>query len=205
MIYSWVGFWATFFIGGSFFYNHDNSVVLPNHDVTHAQLHRVIASNAILSFMFIPLANLIPTLVFVPSTWVGYIIRVLLALFIGEAIFYFSHRLLHTPTFYRFHKMHHMFTSPSPLAGVYASPLEYFISNHLSMIIPLKIISCPDPLLLCMESAIVAANILKSHSSIDSVALGSPTHHIHHQYQKHNFGFLYIFDYWFNTLKLKHD
>jgi len=203
MLYSWVAFWLVFLIGGLYFYNHKQAVLLPNTYVSDEHLLKTVSKNALLSLLFVPFTELIPTLIVVPNSLVGYMMRVVLALVIGEAIFYTSHRLLHHPKLYHYHKMHHTFISPHPIAGLYASQLEYFVSNHLSMVIPLKMISCYNPYMLMLESAIIATNIAKSHSGQDSIYTGSPIHQIHHNENVYNFGFLYIFDYIFGTLKLK--
>ncbi len=192
MLYSWAAFWLTFFIGGSLFYNHRNAKTLPNTHVSDDYLHQVVATNALISLFFIPFTEFIPTLIFVSNTFYGYLLRLFLALLIGETIFYTSHRLLHHPKLYYFHKLHHTFSTPHPMAGLYASPLEYFVANHLSMVIPLKIISCYHPWLLVIESTIVSLNILKSHSGHENFAAWHQRHHDLNHYS--NFGFSYLFD-----------
>ena len=49
---------------------------------------------------------------------------------VNEVLFYYTHRLLHTPRFYRkIHKIHHRFTSPNSLTAIYCHPFEFLISN----------------------------------------------------------------------------
>jgi len=58
----------------------------------------------------------------------------LVCFFVGlawnEFNFYYLHRLLHQPWWYRrFHKQHHEYTAPFALAAIYCSPLEMLVCN----------------------------------------------------------------------------
>src|SRR5438045_3808555 len=41
-----------------------------------------------------------------------------------DILFYLTHRLLHLPRFYRFHKLHHTYTAPFSLTSEVAHPVE---------------------------------------------------------------------------------
>ncbi|HSW76872.1 MAG TPA: sterol desaturase family protein [Candidatus Saccharimonadales bacterium] len=199
MLWSWAAFWLTHLIFGMLFYSDDHVDFLPNHHVTTKQLLNTVGLNALLTFLFIPIANIIPTLIMVNDTFIGYISRILMALLIGDLIFYWTHRLFHHPFFYQIHKKHHHFVSPTVLAGLYCHPLEMLLSNHLAMVIPLKLIQSHSPYMLMFESSVVSLNILKSHSSNKNFLTGSPHHNVHHEKMSKNFGFSYITDILFGT------
>lgn len=44
------------------------------------------------------------------------LLKVVIAFVVGDAFFYWQHRLFHTPHLYIFHKLHHSFRNPSPFA-----------------------------------------------------------------------------------------
>lgn len=48
----------------------------------------------------------------------------------NEFMFYYSHRLMHRPWWYRrFHKQHHEYTAPFALAAIYSTPVEHLVCN----------------------------------------------------------------------------
>ena len=202
LIYSWIAFWATYFLGTFITYNTGNlptGIIRSKKIITAYEIMNTIKVNACLTFLLLPITEQIPTLIYVPDTWLGYLLRITLALIIGDLCFYITHRLLHHPYLYKYHQKHHEFIVPYSLTGLYSSPVEMILSNHLSMVIPLKLITSHSNTMLMLESAAVAFNILKSHSGYDSELYGSPHHNIHHKYMIHNYGFLYITDIIFGT------
>ena len=55
-----------------------------------------------------------------------------ICLLMREAMFYYSHRLLHVPYLYRrIHKKHHRFTAPIALAAQYAHPIEHWLPRKV--------------------------------------------------------------------------
>lgn len=62
---------------------------------------------------------------------------------VREIIFYYSHRLMHMPSFYeRYHKKHHQWTAPIAVSAQYADVVEHMFSNLAPVMIPLAIFNC---------------------------------------------------------------
>lgn len=195
MFYSWISFWLTYFIGGCLLYNDDHVKLLQK--VTNYDLLHTLGINALITFLFIPIANAVPTIIHYPDTFIGYLFRIVTSIIIGDLCFYWSHRLFHHPYFYFLHKKHHLYVIPHALAGLYCSPIEMLIANHLSMVLALKLVS--NQHMIIIESAAVAFNILKSHSGIPGYLKGSPHHALHHDKMNCNYGFSYLIDILFGT------
>ena len=63
------------------------------------------------------------------SLWVNFI-QILFFLLSEDLMFYWTHRLLHTPYLYKkFHKQHHEFNVSISVASEYAHPAEFLIGN----------------------------------------------------------------------------
>ncbi|KAJ3118838.1 hypothetical protein HDU96_007580 [Phlyctochytrium bullatum] len=55
---------------------------------------------------------------------------------IEEILFYYSHRMLHHRSIYKYiHKQHHEFTAPCGVAATYAHPIEHFFSNMFPIVV----------------------------------------------------------------------
>lgn len=197
--YAWMSYWLTYILIGVL--TDDSSLVslLPNYHVSNKKLINILSINIIISLALIPIVSNIPVLIILPDTIFGYVLRWILSFIISDIWLYFTHRLFHTTLLYKYHKMHHIFVNPHKLAGLYVHPLEFIISNHLSMMIPLKIISNQN--LLFMETAFVAFDILMSHAGKDYIHPSTSYHALHHQYMNCNYGFLYLCDVLFGTYK----
>ncbi|OMJ92001.1 hypothetical protein SteCoe_5318 [Stentor coeruleus] len=64
-----------------------------------------------------------------PSLWINFG-QILFFIMIDDIFVYWSHRLLHTPYFYKWiHKQHHEFNMNISMVSEYAHPIEYVIGN----------------------------------------------------------------------------
>ena len=67
--------------------------------------------------------------------WLG--LSFLIILFIDDMFFYWSHRAMHHPRFYKFfHKVHHESTDPSPLTAFAFHPSEAVIEQLMHVVLP---------------------------------------------------------------------
>jgi ferredoxin-NADP reductase/sterol desaturase/sphingolipid hydroxylase (fatty acid hydroxylase superfamily) len=67
--------------------------------------------------------------------WLG--LSFFIVLFIDDMFFYWSHRAMHLPRFYKFfHKVHHESTDPSPLTAYAFHPSEAVIEQLMHVVLP---------------------------------------------------------------------
>ena len=65
------------------------------------------------------------------------ILQFLFLFVMNDFFFYWAHRLLHVPFFYKhIHKWHHEFSVTVAYAVIYAHPLEVIFGNQLTFMIP---------------------------------------------------------------------
>jgi sterol desaturase/sphingolipid hydroxylase (fatty acid hydroxylase superfamily) len=130
---------------------------------------------------------------------------IVIGIFVHDAYFYWTHRLMHHPRLFRwFHRVHHESTNPSPWAAYCFGPLEAVVQAG---IFPLLVCIMPMHLIAFMLFMFwqIFFNVL-GHTGfeyyprwlIDSWVgkfLNTPTHHVqHHEKLRGNYG-LY-FNYW---------
>jgi Delta7-sterol 5-desaturase len=73
--------------------------------------------------------------------WAYWVVSIVLAILIHDAYFYWTHRAMHHPAlFARFHRVHHLSTSPSPWAAYSFAPLEAVVS---ALVVPLTLLVLP--------------------------------------------------------------
>lgn len=145
--------------------------------------------------------------------WPWFFTSIVGAIFLHDAYFYWTHRLMHRPRFFPwFHRAHHLSTNPSPWAAYAFSPLEAVVQ---ASIFPLAISVMPMHLLaffIFMTWQIVfnvaghAGFEIHPRWLMDSWYgrfINTPTNHVmHHEKMRGNYG-LY-FNLWDRLMGTNH-
>lgn len=119
-------------------------------------------------------------------------IRQAFAMIIWEDIaFYHIHRALHTKNFYKYHKLHHSWTSPVPWEALYASFVENTCANLLPALLAPVVTGTNLYYLPHWILGVTLSSVL-AHSGIGK-------HDIHHKVFKYNYGTLGLCDVLYGT------
>src|SRR4029078_5336862 len=185
-------FWLTYGIVSWLMYDRSHVKFLTDKYISPKTDYCILTVNCLLSFLLLPIFYFVPTIIYFNDTWYGYVFRWLIAFFISDVWLYKTHTMFHTPSYYRYHKLHHQYIEPHPIAGLVSHPIEFIISNYFSMMIPLTIISNQN--LMPLEMAFVAFDILMSHKGSNCNYFSAKYHTLHHIKNNCNYGFLYFSD-----------
>ncbi|KAJ5683500.1 hypothetical protein N7462_006665 [Penicillium macrosclerotiorum] len=126
----------------------------------------------------------------------------LISLLLREAMFYYSHRLLHLPYFYRrIHKKHHKFTAPIALAAQFAHPIEQIFANALPISLPPQLLRS-HVLTFWIFLSWELFNTATVHSGYDFFHNKAKMHDLHHEKFNLNYGSIGLLDWVHGTDKL---
>lgn len=145
--------------------------------------------------------------------YVYFVFSIFLMIFIHDAYFYWSHRLLHwKPLFKKVHIIHHLSVNPTPFSAYAFHPVEALMQAG---VIPLVVFTVPyNPLTLSIFLSYALIMNILGHMGFEvfprrfatkkmSSWHNTPTHHnMHHRFVKYNFG-LY-FNIWDRLMKTNH-
>ncbi|KAJ5115219.1 hypothetical protein NUU61_000978 [Penicillium alfredii] len=127
---------------------------------------------------------------------------ILISLLMREALFYYSHRLLHMPYFYvRIHKKHHRFTAPIALAAQFAHPLEQIFANALPISLPPQLLRS-HVVTFWIFLAYELFNTATVHSGYDFFHSKAKMHDLHHEKFNLNYGSIGLLDWVHGTNQL---
>ncbi|CAI7612842.1 unnamed protein product [Penicillium bialowiezense] len=127
---------------------------------------------------------------------------VILSLLMREALFYYSHRLLHIPYLYvRIHKKHHRFTAPIGLAAQFAHPIEQIFANALPISLPPQLLHS-HVLTFWIFLAFELFNTVTVHSGYDFFHNKAKMHDLHHEKFNLNYGSVGLLDWIHGTNRL---
>lgn len=113
-----------------------------NPEAFKQQLKKTLRTLALNYFVLVPGVSALPVLlgisevnpspIFYPESS-EVIWQIVFFMIVEDTCFYWTHRLMHTPYFYkRFHKQHHEYSTTIGLAAEYAHPFEFVFGNMLT-------------------------------------------------------------------------
>lgn len=156
------------------------------------------------------------TLVYYPIDKYGYpyyVFSIILMIFLHDAYYYWTHRLLHWKKIFKYvHRIHHMSLNPTPFSAYALHPVEALIDVG---IIPLIVFTIPYHVsAITIFSAYTLLLNVMGHLGFEFFPTGftkhkifrwhnTPTHHnMHHTHVKYNYSI--YFNLWDRLMKTNH-
>jgi len=126
-------------------------------------------------------------------------LRLIAALVLEDALFYYVHRLLHHSWLYKkCHYFHHQVIEPIAMSALYTHPLEHLLLNvSPALIVPWLVRLTGQWLYLWFF--LVNWGSVSSHCGFVQYLPGVQFHDDHHLYRTRNFGVLGLFDWLHGT------
>ncbi|KAL5336575.1 fatty acid hydroxylase superfamily-domain-containing protein [Aspergillus crustosus] len=170
---------------------------------------KVVTRNQLLGsafhFTLLHLSKGTPTYILTPTlpTFLELCRDFTICLLLREALFYYSHRLLHKPFFYaRIHKLHHRFTAPIALSAQYAHPLEQIFANALPISLPPRLLG-NHIVTFWVFLAWELFGTATVHSGYDFFKGKTRMHDLHHEKFNLNYGSIGLCDWIHGTDRLR--
>jgi lathosterol oxidase len=146
--------------------------------------------------------------------WTWFWVSIVCTIFLHDAYFYWTHRMMHHPRLFRwFHRVHHLSHNPTPWASYAFSPLEALVQAG---IFPLAAFVMPlHPIAFALFMGWQIVFNVAGHTGyeiyprrlMDSwlrFILNTPTNHaMHHEYIRGNYGI--YFNIWDRLMGTNHD
>lgn len=190
-IIGWFSFWIIYWSTAHLFPSDIRSTTI----VPIKTVRRIVFRNMMLLLPYsVIFWEIMPNIT--PYVYDSIILRYIISAVLMDGWFYFIHRLLHQPMFYRWHKQHHQFNIPYPLVAVYCSPLEALLCDGTAIGLGPTLFKMSG-LELKLWMVLMSLHALLIHSS----TYHGRDHNIHHGKNLHNFGLLSLFDRIFGTYK----
>jgi sterol desaturase/sphingolipid hydroxylase (fatty acid hydroxylase superfamily) len=126
---------------------------------------------------------------------------------IHELHFYVVHRLIHTPTLYKWiHSIHHNSVNPSPISSLSMHPVEAFLYHAVAL---WHVVIPSHPIVAMFQLHAAGFGAINGHIGFEQIELGGERalashaylHYLHHKHFEVNFGGdgLVPLDYWLGT------
>jgi len=107
---------------------------------------------------------------------------------IYEIIFYSSHRILHIPSLYAYHALHHVTKGSVGVSGMYQGHLDYFLTTTVALSMG-PIVLGSHVTVMWLFALVGGFNSIHSHGGYCFPFMPSPREHdLHHANSRVNFG-----------------
>ncbi len=125
---------------------------------------------------------------------IDYIIKLSKAVLCEEIMFYYSHRLLHTRLFWKFHSLHHQLITSVAVGTMHSSIFENLLCNFIPVAVSTYLCDMSLELTLCWICMTTSSAVF-SHCGFTFLKSLTEFHSTHHLNKSSNFGVLGLLDF----------